>query len=567
MAGGTRSVRTRPPNEPATGAFDARESAALFVGVRDYPKDSSVAEVRYAVDDAIDLAFTLALDAKVRLLEPSRVILALSGDPVKPESWNHFDALKAAGAQVRPAGHTDILDALQEQADTAGSNGILVLSFATHGVSDEGVQYLLTATSSLRHRETFLAEGRVREFASQSKAGRSLILIDACRERLRDDQRNGLPAAEAAAALLETMSGTHGQVVLSAAATGQYAYDDDVVRNGVFTAAVIAGLRCGAASDDRGFITAETLSAFVEKEVLAWIRLHRNPNVTRATQTMYEGEARRMPLAICGGTAPRIESGCRVSVASSPVGATVYVDNKEIGATPLAIGIAAEQRAKIVLVKNGYESSSTEAGCASGPIFITLTRRTGQPVELLRDPFDDNRNHWYASKEPEPPAGVDGGMYVLVSPEHQFRFTTVGVPFDPDQDFQIAVTARRRGGSRQNFFGLIWGVADEKSMYFMAINGQGNVQIGQMENWRGTDLNDRNAVNRAVRTDDANRLKIAKVGTRMRFFVNDEIVHEMEFRPFFGPSVGLGAFAPYDGTASAAFDDFTVEGSVVQERN
>src|SRR5258708_4594744 len=45
---------------PAT--FDPAQSAGLFVGVRRFANDSELAEVRYAVDDAADLAFTLALD-------------------------------------------------------------------------------------------------------------------------------------------------------------------------------------------------------------------------------------------------------------------------------------------------------------------------------------------------------------------------------------------------------------------------------------------------------------------------------------------------------------------------
>lgn len=50
--------------------------------------------------------------------------------------------------------------------------------------------------------------------------------------------------------LLRAMSAVHGQVVLAAAAAGQYAYDDDDRRNGVFTAAVIDGLRRQAPADE-----------------------------------------------------------------------------------------------------------------------------------------------------------------------------------------------------------------------------------------------------------------------------------------------------------------------------
>jgi hypothetical protein len=186
---GTRGVRRNADTAKpaATGTFKPSQSAALFVGVRSFPDDTTIAEVRYAVDDAVDLATVLALNEKVRLVDPNRVILALSGDPQKSESKQNLERLIAAGAKVRPAGETDILNALDKQANAAGRDGILVIAFATHGLSYEGTQYLLNATSALRHRETTLSESKIREIASRSDAGRSLILVDACRERLRGD--------------------------------------------------------------------------------------------------------------------------------------------------------------------------------------------------------------------------------------------------------------------------------------------------------------------------------------------------------------------------------------------
>jgi len=46
----------------------------------------------------------LTLDERVHLAHPSRVILALSGDPQKPEARKNLERLVAAGVQVRSAG-------------------------------------------------------------------------------------------------------------------------------------------------------------------------------------------------------------------------------------------------------------------------------------------------------------------------------------------------------------------------------------------------------------------------------------------------------------------------------
>jgi hypothetical protein len=109
-----------------------------------------------------------------------------------------------------------------------------------------------------------------------------------------------LASAATAAPLLRRLSRTHGQAVFYAAAQGQWAYDDPVARNGVFTTAVIDGLKC-AAPKNGNYVTADTLAGHVERYVQAWIRKNRDPNVGSATQASIDGEARNMPLARCGG--------------------------------------------------------------------------------------------------------------------------------------------------------------------------------------------------------------------------------------------------------------------------
>ena len=286
--------------QPGPGPVVPQDSAALFVGVREFAYDETLTEVRYAVDDAVDLAYALSMEPASRLVEPHRVILALAGDPQKRQSQQNLDALLAAGASVKSAGQSDVLMHLENQARAVGKDGVLIVSFATHGVSDEGIQYLLTASSLLQHRETSISEMKVRDIVTRAGVPRSLILIDACRENLTSHTRSGEPDPQSAAALMHALSGVHGQVVFSAAAAGGYAYDDDARRNGVFTAAVIDGLHCEAAPDGNGLITVDSLSTFVESRVLSWIRARRDPSVTRATQLQCEGSTKLMALAACG---------------------------------------------------------------------------------------------------------------------------------------------------------------------------------------------------------------------------------------------------------------------------
>lgn len=291
--GGVRTLSVPPTAGPVVAA----QSAALFVGVREFPYDTGLAEVQYAVDDAVDLAHVLAIDPKTRLVDPRRVVLALSGEPQKAESRQRLETLVAHGATIRGAAQPDVLTLLQEQARAVGPHGVLVVAFATHGVSIDGTQYLLTASSLLQHRETGIAETKVREIVSRMGVPRSLILLDACRERLTSDVRSIDPRSAAAA--MRLIGDINGQVVFSAAAAGDYAYDDTDRGNGVFTAAVIDGLQCRAATDSDGFVTVDTLSSYVEEQVLTWVRRNRDPDASRATQLHCEGRSRKMPLLQC----------------------------------------------------------------------------------------------------------------------------------------------------------------------------------------------------------------------------------------------------------------------------
>lgn len=300
----------------SVASFDREKSAGLFVGVREFPRDERLT-VPYAVDDAVDLAFRFALDPRVGHIPPRQVVLVLSGQPQKDESKKRLDELKEAGARiVRDATTGDILHLLEEQAARAGDQGLLVVSIASHGFQQDGDAYILGSASEIGSTETSLRTATILETAAQVR--RSLIFIDACRERT--DSRGGT-VFDTRAPHIQGMAGVEGQVVFYAAAPGEYAFDDDVHQNGVFTKAVLEGLDCNA-SAPRGTVLVDTLHRFVDREVRRWIRDNRKRAVNPATQISMEGETRNMPLSVCWRP---VTSHMRVAVDRTVV--TAYSDD------------------------------------------------------------------------------------------------------------------------------------------------------------------------------------------------------------------------------------------------
>jgi hypothetical protein len=293
-----RGVRIPGLTTPQTRtSFVREESAALFVGVREFI-DAPLAGVSYTVDDAVDLAYVFAFERKVGLVEPHRVVLALSGIPRKTESQDRLQKLVAAGAVVKTATLEHILGALEQQTRAAGNNGLLILSFASHGFTRDGVPYVLSATSHQDDPASSISAAKVLDIASTSRAQRSLIFIDACRERV-GGARGASGSPPPPAAVVDAMSRAVGQAVFYAAAPGYYAYEDERARNGVFTKAVIEGLLVCNARTVQGLVTVGTLAEFVEERVRSWVHKYRDPAALRATQVSMDTGVRLMPLSSC----------------------------------------------------------------------------------------------------------------------------------------------------------------------------------------------------------------------------------------------------------------------------
>ena len=283
--------------------FDAAESAGLFVGIRFF-EDKYFAEVPYAVDDAVDLAYLFAVE--LSLVAPERVTLALSGEPQKESSQAHLKALLAAGARQRPAKWTNIYEYLTESREATGTRGVLLVTLATHGFNEGGHDYLLAADSHHRFiRRSSIAVAEVLDEIAQATAPRRLVLLDACRERLRRTRAgSGLDARSAmSATFAEAIAAAKGQVVLFGTTSGGYSYDDPKRKNGVFTGAILDGLRGAAPADERHFITPRTLADYVNTQVFQWVRDNwpEHVEMSRGISRQIEGSMALAPLAIHPG--------------------------------------------------------------------------------------------------------------------------------------------------------------------------------------------------------------------------------------------------------------------------
>jgi formylglycine-generating enzyme required for sulfatase activity len=271
------------------------------VGIRNF-EDEQLAEIPYAVDDAVDLAHMFSVE--LGLIDPVKIVLALSGEPQKPGSRERLDTLLAGGAQEEPAEQSDIYRLLSDQGQVTGAGGVFVVAIATHGFSDQGSQYLAAADSRNNHlTSTGIPVNEVfDDIDLVTKTPRRIVLLDACKERLSVGTRavGPNPSSAMSPAFASALAAAAGQVVLSATTQGGYSYDDPERKNGVFTAAVIDGLRGNAPADERSLITAENLAEYVDDTVRSWVQSNRpnHADISKGIESTFGGAASSMPLAV-----------------------------------------------------------------------------------------------------------------------------------------------------------------------------------------------------------------------------------------------------------------------------
>lgn len=261
------------------GPFNPAASAGLFVGVSIF-EDKQFNPVPFAVDDAVDLAhfFTIELGAVL----PERAVILLAGEPRKPESTERLEHLVKRGVRLESARMPNIYRYVGELTRATEEGGLFIFTVATHRISDQGEDFLV-ATDSLKERAGRTGVAVVEVFEEIGKAGarRRVVFLDACHEQV--SQRTPSQAGSA-----KEQNSTEARfcaadlVLLSSATFGELAYDDEVRQNGVFTAAVLDGLRGEASAGPDGWITSQTLEDFVQRRVSKRISLHRPDHAAKS---------------------------------------------------------------------------------------------------------------------------------------------------------------------------------------------------------------------------------------------------------------------------------------------
>ncbi|HSF24593.1 MAG TPA: caspase family protein [Blastocatellia bacterium] len=278
---------------PAVTVLPARASRwALIIGVDRY-RDAQISPLKGAANDAQMLARSLVQYAGF----PQDQVILLSSD--QPEE--------------RQPTRVNILRRLSNLASIVPQDGLLLVSFAGHGIERGGQAFLLPSDAQVSEDITFLEDTavgvtRMKDRIKATGVKQVLLLLDACRND---------PTGRADAPNLLTEGYTRGFnfdvrnrevnafAALYATEVGKRAFEYTEKRQGYFTWALVEGMR-GAAANEKGEVTLARLVEYVQDTVAKRTQIDLGPGKVQRPFANIQGyKANELVVAVSakGGTA------------------------------------------------------------------------------------------------------------------------------------------------------------------------------------------------------------------------------------------------------------------------
>lgn len=221
--------------------FASGNKVAVVVGVNNYSRGSGLKTLKYAVSDANIIRNVL----QNRHGYTVRHLPNADGN-----KDNILAAIANAGALLR------------------NKQGTLVFYFSGHGFSDSGKNYLAPSNFNMsRVTQSGLTISEVEAAIKKTGARRAILFIDACRDDPGIDGSKGVGRS----AFREQHSS--GVQHLFGAEFGKQSWEHASLRHGVFSYYLYRGLD-GAAREQDGVISFDSLKSYVQENVLQWSFKH-----------------------------------------------------------------------------------------------------------------------------------------------------------------------------------------------------------------------------------------------------------------------------------------------------
>jgi len=248
---------------------------ALLIGIDQY-EDSNITPLRGAANDAHSLRETLI---KYAGFPSDQVIVLATNEP----------------AERQPT-RTNILKRLSNLAGLVPKDGLLLISFAGHGIDRQGRGFLIPSDATLTEdlgllEETAVSVNHIKQRIRDTGVQQVMILLDACRSYPtgRSNTSNPLTTGFTKGFSFDVRNQeVTAFAVLYATALGDRAYEYGEKRRGYFSWAITQALSGGAANE-RGEVTLGSLVKYLEGTVPKLVALEYGARTTQKPFAHIEG--------------------------------------------------------------------------------------------------------------------------------------------------------------------------------------------------------------------------------------------------------------------------------------
>ncbi len=321
-----RGIGLLPANHPRYSEF-YNHSYALVVGIDSYP---SVPKLRYATNDA--RSFTSLL-----------------------ESQFGFDAKNVTTLLDSGATRKNIMLAFDRLRRNAQKDDRVLVFFAGHGETiqmPDGRQkgYILPYDVDTQDLiTTAISTDQLNEISQLMPAKHLFYIMDACYGGLIFSR--AAPLSPSATDYLEVLSSRSARKALTAGGQDQTVQDNGPGGHSVFTYYLVTGLQSGAADlNGDGMITSAELDSYIAPRVTAETNRAQTPEYG-----ILGGDTGGDFVFIPDNTAPA--DLAQVTFGSDPSGATLSIDGKPAGATPITLPLSPSKHL-ITITKPGFVTRS-----------------------------------------------------------------------------------------------------------------------------------------------------------------------------------------------------------------
>lgn len=248
---------------------------ALLIGVDQYD-DANITPLRGAANDAHSLRETLI---KYAGFPSDQVIVLTTSEP----------------AERQPT-RTNVLKRLSNLAGLVPKDGLLLISFAGHGIDRQGRGFLIPSDATLTEdlgllEETAVSVNHIKQRIRDTGVQQVMILLDACRSYPtgRSNTSNPLTAGFTKGFSFDARNQeVIAFAVLYATALGDRAYEYSEKRRGYFSWAITQALS-GAAANERGEVTLASLVKYLEDAVPKLVAMEYGARTTQKPFAHIEG--------------------------------------------------------------------------------------------------------------------------------------------------------------------------------------------------------------------------------------------------------------------------------------